>query len=349
MERPHSVSGPHGPIRGGKSRVRPAWLWERALLLCAALTAFTLAMPLTPGDAQSRAPQPSLDELVAQAKLLAHQIDTLSQQYDGLQVRLTETRSAAKAAAETAARDTAALAAAMQRVSQIAAESYVTGGYDPTLQLATSTDPQGFIDRASIMSHLQSENGAVIHGLQTAQAAANRAQQTAQQRATQVASLVTQMSAEKNQIQSKINLIESSAYKKALAIASQSGRFPVNAPVGDSLGARALRFALSKQGDPYVWGAAGPSSFDCSGLVKWAYEQIGIQLPHYTGDQWNSGVHVSRGQLQPGDLVFFYPDIGHVGLYIGNGLMVDAPDFGETVRVEPVYWSVYVGAVRIAI
>ncbi len=355
MERSHRVSGIPGSVRGGRFstgggsfRLRPARPWQRALVLAAALIAFSLALPLTPGDAKPRVPQPSLNDLVAQARLLAHQIDALSQQYDGLQVRLSETRSAARAAAMTSARDTAALAGGMQKVSQIAAESYVTGGYDPAFQLATSSDPQGFIDRASIMDHLQSENGAVVHGLQTAQAAASRAQQTAQQQSQQVASLVEQMGAQKDKIQSKINLIESSAYKKALAIANQTGRFPVMAPVGDNLGARALRFALTKQGDPYVWGAAGPNSFDCSGLVMWAYEQLGIQLPHYTGDQWNSGVHVAKNQLEPGDLVFFYQDIGHVGLYIGNGLMLDAPDFGETVHVEPVYWNVYVGAVRIA-
>ncbi len=349
MERSHRGSGLHGSIGRGSCGVRPARLWQRAMVLATALTAFTFGLPLTSGDAQLRAPQPSFNDLVAQARLLAHQIDTLSQQYDGLQVRLSETRSAANAAAKTVARDTAALAGSMQQVSQIAAESYVTGGYDPMLQLATSTDPQGFIDQASIMDHLQSENGAVVHGLQVAQAAANRAQQTAQQQATQIASLVTQMGAKKNQIQSKINLIESSAYKKALAIANKTGRFPVTAPVGDSLGARALRIALTTQGDPYVWGAVGPDAFDCSGLVMWAYKQIGIQLPHFTGDQWNSGVHVSRDQLESGDLVFFYGDIGHVGLYIGNGLMIDAPHFGEAVHVEPVYWNVYVGAVRIAL
>ncbi|HKB30378.1 MAG TPA: NlpC/P60 family protein [Streptosporangiaceae bacterium] len=337
MERSHRASGL--PIR----------LWHRAAVLATALVAFSLVLPLTSGDAQPGAPQPSFNELVAQARLLAHQIDSLSQQYDGLRVRLSETRNAAKAAGQTAARDSMALAGGVQRVSQIAAESYVTGGYDPTLSLATSSDPQGFIDRASIMAHLQSENGAVLHSLQTAQAAASRAQATAQQQSRQVASLVKQMGAQRNLIQSKINLIESSAYKKALEIASQTGTFPVAAPVGDSLGARALRYALTVQGDPYVWGAAGPATFDCSGLVMWAYEQIGIQLPHYTGYQWTSGVHISRSQLQAGDLVFFYSDLGHVGLYIGNGLMIDAPNFGESVHVEPVYWGVYVGAVRIAI
>ena len=347
MERSHRSSGLHGSVGGGNSGVRPARLWQRAMVLCTAVTAFTFALPLTSGDARPGAPQPSFNDLVAQARQLAHQIDTLSEQYDGLQVRLNETRSAAKAAANTAARDTAALAGRMQQVSQIAAESYVTGGYDPMLQLATSSSPQGFIDQASIMDHLQSENGAVVHSLQIAQAAANRAQQAAQQQATQIASLVKQMGAKKNEIQSKINLIQGAAYKKALVIANRTGRFPVTAPVGDSIGARALRFALTKQGDPYVWGAVGPGVFDCSGLVMWAYKQIGIQLPHYTGDQWDSGVHVARNQLEPGDLVFFYGDIGHVGLYIGNGLMIDAPHFGDTVHVEPVYWNVYVGGVRI--
>jgi cell wall-associated NlpC family hydrolase len=79
----------------------------------------------------------------------------------------------------------------------------------------------------------------------------------------------------------------------------------------------------------------------------WAYAKVGISLPHFTGDQWNMGVHVGRNQLQPGDLVFFYADLGHVGLYIGNGLMVDAPDFGEDVQVQRVMWDVYAGAVRI--
>ena len=80
----------------------------------------------------------------------------------------------------------------------------------------------------------------------------------------------------------------------------------------------------------------------------WAYAQEGISLPHYTGWPWNSGVHVARSDLEPGDLVFFFADISHVGIYVGNGLMIDAPNSGEDVKVEPVFWTTYVGAVRIA-
>jgi cell wall-associated NlpC family hydrolase len=137
-------------------------------------------------------------------------------------------------------------------------------------------------------------------------------------------------------------------FRKAMAVFNATGNYPdINIPTANTIGAQALRWALTRRGDPYVWGGAGPNDFDCSGLVMWAYAKVGISLPHFTGDQWQMGVHVGRNQLEPGDLVFFYPDIGHVGLYIGNGLMVDAPDFGEDVQVQPVMWNVYVGAVRI--
>jgi len=97
----------------------------------------------------------------------------------------------------------------------------------------------------------------------------------------------------------------------------------------------------------YQWGGAGPNVFDCSGLVMWAYAKVGISLPYFTGAQWNSGVHISRSQLQPGDLVFFFPNIGHVGIFVGKGLMLDAPTFGQPVQIQPIFWSAYVGAVRI--
>jgi cell wall-associated NlpC family hydrolase len=155
------------------------------------------------------------------------------------------------------------------------------------------------------------------------------------------------MAAKVSQIQQKENFFNSQAFQQAAAIYAKTGQYPYIAPQGRSIGVQALRYALTKVGDPYVWGAAGPNEFDCSGLVMWAYAQVGISLEHFTGDQWNEGEHISRSELQPGDLVFFYPDIGHVGLYVGNGLMVDAPTFGQPVQVQPVFWSAYVGAVRI--
>ena len=159
----------------------------------------------------------------------------------------------------------------------------------------------------------------------------------------------TQMNAKKKLILAKINTVNSAAMKQAMTIFEQTGQYPkVTIPTANTVGAQALQAALSRLGDPYVWGAVGPNDFDCSGLVMWAYAQVGMSLPHYTGSQWNSGVHVSRNDLEPGNLVFFFSNISHVGMYIGNGLMIDAPNFREVVRVEPIYWSAFVGAVRIA-
>ena len=163
-----------------------------------------------------------------------------------------------------------------------------------------------------------------------------------------MATLSAQMAKEKQVIQGKVSTLNSAAFAKAMSIFQQTGNYPtINLPTANTVGEQALQAALTRRGDPYVWGAAGPNEFDCSGLVKWAYAQVGINLPHYTVSQWNMGEHISKSQLEPGDLVFFFPTIEHVGIYVGDGLMLDAPQTGQVVQIQPVFWSEYVGAVRI--
>lgn len=107
------------------------------------------------------------------------------------------------------------------------------------------------------------------------------------------------------------------------------------APLASSHGTQALRAAESKLGSPYVWGATGPNSFDCSGLVQWAYKQVGISVPRTTYDQANAGSPVSKSDLQPGDVVLF-SGAEHVGIYQGNGRVVHAPTEGQPVKSTPV-------------
>ncbi len=122
--------------------------------------------------------------------------------------------------------------------------------------------------------------------------------------------------------------------------------------ISASTGEAGVREAESQIGKPYQWGGAGPDSYDCSGLVMWAYDQVGVHLDHWTGDQWNEGAHVSRSDLRPGDLVFFAYNtsdpatIHHVGMYIGNGEMVEAPYTGANVRISSYARPDYIGAVR---
>jgi peptidoglycan DL-endopeptidase CwlO len=308
----------------------------------------SLVLPSGLGSAAPAKPAPNLQTMVAKARTLSNEINSLDEQYNGLRVELSQARDQARVAQRTYAQDIIRLGVGQLSIGQLAAQSYMNTGMDTSLELLTTSNAQNLLSRASIMAQLQTENGDRIGQMAAAVAAAQRAKETATQQGKIMAKLAAQMAVERDAAQKKIDILNSAVFARAMAVFNKTGNYPlINLPTANTIGAQALQFALSRRGDPYVWGAAGPGSFDCSGLVLWAYAQVGISLPHFTGDQWNMGVHVARADLQPGDLVFFYPDIGHVGLYIGNGLMVDAPNFGEVVQVEPVMWDVYVGAVRI--
>jgi cell wall-associated NlpC family hydrolase len=113
-----------------------------------------------------------------------------------------------------------------------------------------------------------------------------------------------------------------------------------------SIGRRVVAYALARVGDAYVWGAAGPRAYDCSGLTMRAYQSVGISLPHSSAAQYGYGRHVAASALQPGDLVFYYSPIHHVGIYIGGGMIVHAANPGEGVTTAPLYSMPFRGAVR---
>jgi len=118
-------------------------------------------------------------------------------------------------------------------------------------------------------------------------------------------------------------------------------------PAASSRAGTAVNAALSQQGTPYIYAASNPGvGFDCSGLTAWAWEQVGVYLPHQSAQQYGSTAHVPASEAQPGDLIFFYSPISHVGLYIGGGQMVHAPNSGSVVKVVSVNWGNVVGVGR---
>jgi len=316
--------------------------------LAAATAVLALVVPGGISAAQTMAPRSDLPTLVAEAKQLEFQINALSEQYDGLRIQLSRAQANARIAQNAASRGTAALAAGQKAVAQRAAANYMRTGLNPSLAALTTGDPGQFLSQASAITELDQSSGVMVSTLSHQATQALRDKQTADQQVAQVRALQGQMDGKRTLILAKIDQVNSAAMKQAMAVFTQTGHYPTIAiPTENTVGAQALQAAISREGYPYVWGAAGPTAFDCSGLVVWAYAQEGIALPHYTGWLWNSGVHVARSDLQPGDLVFFGADISHVGIYVGEGMMIDAPNFGETVRVEPIF-SGYIGAVRIA-
>ena len=319
-----------------------------AASLAAAAAVLALVVPAADSMAQTTSPPPSLTTLVAQAKQLEFQINALSEQYDGLRIQLGRAQADAQIAERAAARDATALASGQQAVAQLAAANYMSAGLDPTMQALTVGNPEQFLAQASTITEIDESSTDMFSMLSNQENQDQRARQTADQQLVAVSALQARLNAKKQTINAAIDQVNSAAMKQAMAIYTHTGQYPdITIPTANTVGAQALAAAMSRRGDPYVWGAAGPGEFDCSGLVVWAFAQEGVTLPHYTGDLWNSGVHIPRSDLEPGDLVFFFSDISHVGIYLGNGLMIDAPDFGEVVRVEPVYWAYFVGAVRI--
>jgi cell wall-associated NlpC family hydrolase len=316
-----------------------------------AVAAATVAVLLHGGssEAQTVSSQPSLNTLVAEVKQLSNEVDSLGQQYDDLKIQLAHAKSEVQIAKLAAQRADAAMNGSQKAVAQLAAMGYMDGGMDPALQMLTSSNPDLFLNQASTIEQLDDEAGMRLTTLQRERLLATRAQATATEEINTADELQVEINNKVKTINAKLAILNSSTMAAAMAVFSQTGNYPnVVLPDVSNVDVTALRYALTKRGDPYVWGAAGPSEFDCSGLVVWAFAQEGISLPHYTGSLWNSGMHVSRNDLEAGDLVFYIADISHVGIYIGNGLMVDAPSTGQVVQVQPVFWDSYVGAVRIA-
>ena len=340
-----------GTSRGKRTRARFHRAWARTGVVTGTvlLAGFALPASLSVGaQATTTSPVPtSMKALLAKANKIARQVEVLSNQYDALKIQLQEATTEAALARKAAARDAKQLTAGQLAVGQIAAQGYMTGGFDPTLQLLQSSDPQGFVNRVSIMLQLQHENGDRVTAATTAKNAAERALLTAQQEEAKATRLSAAMKKKVAEIQAKENVLNTAAYKKAAEIFQQTGSYPnVPVPEGNSVGVQALRWALTRRGDAYVWGGSGPTVFDCSGLVMWAYAHVGISLAHLTFDQWNEGEHVPADQAQPGDLIFLY-GLNHVGMYVGNGLFINAPHTGTVVQIAPVPWGAVDGVVRI--
>ncbi|MFD1934646.1 NlpC/P60 family protein [Nonomuraea mangrovi] len=321
---------------------------KRFAILGAAMAVLVLTTPL--GSAMAD-PKPSLRELSKQVEKLHNDIETLTEQYNGQREKLKSVKKSADNAKKILATSEADLAAKRARATLLAESTYMSGGFTDGLAFANATDPGAFLDAAATSFAINQQQGQEVKELAESIAAAEKARATAKTRLAEVQKLVDDLGGKRDKITSMVAKVESSLFRRAIGEAGRPGTraTKVNLPIiGSGKAAEAARWALTQQLKPYVWGAEGPGSYDCSGLVMAAYQRVGISLPHYTGDQWTAGTHITREELRPGDLVFFYSDLHHVGIYIGGGMMVHAPQTGDVVRIATIGNRPFAGAVRIA-
>ncbi|GAA2435340.1 C40 family peptidase [Streptomyces glaucus] len=200
------------------------------------------------------------------------------------------------------------------------------------LKTAKATVQKKLADARDLLSELTAEEKARLAAIERRK----------QEEATRKAAELAERQARERQRQEAARRQESASSDSGSSASSPSSSSPAPSASDSSYGTKAgkaLAFARAQIGKPYVWGATGPGSYDCSGLTQAAWKAAGVTLPRTTYDQVNAGTTVPLSQARPGDLVFFYDDVTHVGLYIGDGMMIHAPKPGAYVRKESVYYD----------
>jgi peptidoglycan DL-endopeptidase CwlO len=328
--------------------------------------AVLVAASATVGAVSLSSAAPSRDEVErAQAQLdsLNRELDLMVEQYNQAQIRLQDVldrlgdvRAQADRARTTAVR-------AITNLNANAGRAY-RGVGSQIASLFESSSIADFSDRLEFIGSLaQAQSDLAVKAEAARQEAAWTAQElaaTADERRAVVHSIASKKSQIEQRVSEARSLYETlnRQYHEALqaqaaaaaSVTSTSGygTGPIPPPPTVSGGVGAvIQAAYSVIGTPYQFGGASPETgFDCSGFTMWAWAHAGVSLPHSSAAQYGSLPHVAQEDLQPGDLVFFYSPISHVGIYVGGGQMIHSPHTGSVVSVVPIYWDSFVGAAR---
>jgi cell wall-associated NlpC family hydrolase len=322
-----------GPLRGRVARRRGATL----------IVAMVVAAGV-PAAGAVAAPKPTIGGLQKEVTKLNDKAEKITEAYNGGRVKLRQARNTEKRANAKLRATNRDLGKLERKVGLTAATQYMTGGSGSDMTAVVGEGPQQVIDRSAMMSHLDRNQAAVLNSLVSTQKRAARESNDAKNARIGAKRTSDRLGGQKrdaqnavNKVKTKLNQLRRQAAQenKPDPTAPSSPNGPAPSVSGSGKGAAAVRAAESQIGKPYVWGAAGPSSYDCSGLTMWAYNKVGISLPHYTVSQYQAAKsHPSMSQAQPGDLIFFGSDMHHVAMYVGGGKMVEAPYTGANVRIS---------------
>ncbi|MFI9272488.1 NlpC/P60 family protein [Kitasatospora sp. NPDC052896] len=317
-----------------------------AVLTAAAATVVALSAQSAWAD-----PQPSVNDVKAQIDNLNTQQEQASQQFDGAQEKSDQLRQQASQLQDEVARAQDQVTQLEQGLATVAGEQYMSDGIDPSVQLMLNSDPSGYLSQAASLDQATTTETDALKSLQSEERTLNQEKAEASATLAELDATTTTLNSAKSQVQTKLQQAQSllnslsASQRAALQAAEQQDEGDVasrgaaradlgNLPPASGYAGAAVAAALSRLGDSYVWGHTGPTTFDCSGLMQWAYAQAGVSLPRTSQEQGTIGTEVpSLADAQPGDLVIYGSDMHHVGMYIGNGNVVHAPHTGDVVRV----------------
>jgi cell wall-associated NlpC family hydrolase len=335
---------------------------------------------LLPGSSLADPPQAELtiDQVQAKVDALYVELETASETANEAKVKADETRANLETLRSNLQRLESDFDTAIDDAGMFAAAQYRNAGLDPSVQLLLTRSGDDFLSRMSQLDHLADRQARAVGNLADAKAAMEQQElaieresarldaleaTTAEAEATADASLK-----EANALLDRLTAEEAARLAAARARAAAAAARatapsaddtapsaddtatapppPVSGPA-EGRAKIAVDTAMAQIGDPYRYGATGPDSFDCSGLTMFSWAAAGVSLPHSSRSQMGYGTPVSSGDLQPGDLVFYYSPVHHVAMYIGNGMIVHASSPGRPVGVAGVFSMPYSGAVRV--
>lgn len=323
----------------------------RATLFGAAATA-AATVGITAATA-SADPRPSKEEVQERVDELYEEAEEVTEQYNGTREQQERLQEQVNELQDSTARAQQELNELRATLGSFASAQYRNGGLDPSVQLFLASDPDAYLDQASTLDRISGRQAEMLRLIEDRQRTLDQQRQEASEMLAQLEDLRAELAEQKDTVQGKLaearallnqlteeeraalQAEEARQAQQALESSSRASRGSGHDATGSSWGVSALNFAAGKLGAPYVWGATGPDSFDCSGLTSWAYAQAGVSLPRTSQAQASAGTRVGRDQLAPGDLVFYYSGLTHVGIYAGNGQIIHAPRTGSVVSYAP--------------
>ena len=318
----------------------------------AAITAVLLAVAIGSVPSSPAQAEPTIDEVQTRVDRLYREAELAAERYNDVKVELAELRKDLASLEADQDRQDERLSTVREQVQDSIISQYQGTSLSAVGQAVVSDDPGQFLSQLTTLAAYNDIQSQLFADYATQLKALDIRRAATATRGDEIARLERRLAEEKATIDAKaaeaegqLDRLKEQEREELLASRSGSVRVPSDVPVSGRAAA-AVQYALAQVGDAYVWAAAGPSAFDCSGLTMMAWAQAGVSLPHSSRMQFGSGAPVSSDNLQPGDLVFYYSPISHVSIYIGNGLIVDAANPGAGVRVAGVFSMPYSGAVR---
>ncbi|WP_193512039.1 C40 family peptidase [Streptomyces griseoloalbus] len=336
-------------------------------LVCTAAVAAGTVLAPVPATA---APQPagsgerSVAELLTELQTLYREAEKATETYNATEERLRKQRAESERLDRALARTRLSLHGSRSAAGRLARQQYQSvTGISPYVRLLLARDPQGALDQSQVIGQLARQRARTVGRLTGAEKEAGELARRARKALDDRLALTERRKRERDEVRERLRDVEellASLTAGELAELAELERAEVaeaqeelvasgalsSARTPSAAGDRAVRYAVEQLGKPYEWGAEGPETFDCSGLTSEAWDAAGTPIPRTSQEQWARLKRVPLGQLRPGDLVVYFPEATHVALYLGGGMVVQAPRPGARIKVSPIAANPVLGAVR---